>query len=64
VLDTPDDQVSERSVNFVPRRFVQLLVTAFPLSYPAIQCARSGPANSALLAPWKSAGDNGIRYVW
>src|SRR5258707_253137 len=59
---TPADQVSERGVNFAPRRFVQPLLTAFHLwlyydPNPAIHHARPGPTNSALLVPRQSAGD-------
>ena len=65
---TPDDQVSERSVNFVPRRFVQPLITAFPLRllYPiprssaralARATARFWPPERALLTRWPSRAD-------
>ena len=53
-FSTPDDQVSERSVNFVPRRFVQLLVTTFPLSYPAIQCAALAPPTARFWPPGRA----------
>ena len=74
---TPDDQVSERSVNFVPRRFVQPLITAFPLRllYPiprssaralARATARFWPPERALLTrerpdPWPFPSRPGFR---